>query len=101
MGFCPAEVRPHMQCCIQIRDAKHRKDMDLLVQIQEATKLIRRIEHFSYGKRLRDLGLLSLEKKRLRSDLIVAFQKLKGAYKMERDYLQGLGVIGQGLMASN
>ena len=79
-----ALVRPKLEYCVQAWCPYLKKDIDILERVQKrATKMIGGLRNVKYEDRLVSTGLLPLDKRRVRGDLIQVFKFINNIDKIE------------------
>ena len=79
LSLYKALVRPLLENAVQFWSPQLRKDIDQMERVQRrATKMIPEIRNKTYQERLKELHLTTLERRRLRGQLIETFKYRHG-----------------------
>ena len=77
-------MRPNLEYGVQFWSPNYRKDVDKMERVQRRfTRMLPGFQHLGYRERLNRLGLYSLERRRLRGDLIEVFKILRGTDRVD------------------
>ncbi|KAG7166732.1 RNA-directed DNA polymerase from mobile element jockey-like 30 [Homarus americanus] len=83
-------VRPHLDYAVQFWCPNYRMDINSLESVQlRMTKIIPGLRNLPYQDRLKKLNLHSLERRRVRGDMIEVFKWVKGINKgdIDKDFI--------------
>ena len=81
-----AYIRPHLEYCIQAWSPHLVKDIEVLEKVQRAaTKLITELKKLEYNEKLRRLDHTTLQRQRIRGDLIETDKILSGKERIGKD----------------
>ena len=92
-------VRPHLEYATPIWTPLYKKDSIMLENVQRrATRLVKALSGLTYQERLLELGLPSLEYRRLRADVIEVYKIIHQIDKINIDkfftFAQNAGTRG-------
>jgi len=77
-----ALVKQHLRYCVQFWAAHYKKDLEVLECVQDkATKLVQGLAQKSCEAQVRELGFISVEKRRLKGDHASLYKYLAGSCK--------------------
>ena len=103
MNLYPVLVRPLLEYCVQVWSPYKQKHIDLLEGVQKrAVKLVPGLREKTYDERLKYLGLLRLEDRRIRGDMIETYKIVTGKEDIKSElFFQPATVRGNSEVARN